>query len=608
MKKKKENPERIERLLTRRTFFLMGGKALLGTTLLARLGYLGIIRGPHYQTLADENRIKLQLLLPQRGTITDRTGTELANSDLNYQLSVTPDEITDVDSWARVLKACLPFEEGEFESLLEKMKKSPRYRPFLMKERLSWDEVCSVELNLPELDGVEIQQIHKRRYPYPFETSHLIGFVQIPQEGEEEDEALLRLPGYRVGKTGLEKLYNDSLKGKAGYREVEVNAHRRIIRDLSYEESEPGSSLTLSIDFEIQKKIYDLLSAHQSGSALVMDAWTGELLAFVSYPGFDSNVFVDGISRENWKELQENSTRPLTNKAIHGLYEPASTFKSVVGLAGLESRKITGKTHVLCNGYVEVGGHRFHCWKKGGHGYVTLEQAIAQSCDVYFYEIGQTIGHKAILSMAETLGLGHATNIELPGERSGLIPSQDWMQKRFKRSWRKGDTFLLSIGHGNIMATPLQLAVLQARMITGYEITPTLFKSTKTRRDFPPINLKKENVELILSGLSQVVNEPWGTGFRARIEDPKLMMAGKTGTAQVRRISMKERASGVLKNDQLPWHLRDHALFLGYAPAHSPRYVCSVVVEHGGGGGGASAPIARDILFLVQKKKERGTV
>lgn len=602
MKKKKLAPDHIERLLTRRTFFLMGGKALLGATLLGRLGYLGVIRGPHYQTLADENRIKLQLLLPQRGLIFDRSGYELANSDLNYQLTVTPDEIESYERWEKTLRSCLPFEEGAFEELLAKIKTSPRYRPFLLRERLSWEEICSVEVTLPELEGVEIQQVHKRLYPHSHETSHLIGFVQIPQEGEEEDASLLRLPGYRVGKTGLEKLYNDSLKGKAGYKEVEVNAHRRIIRELSCQESETGMPLTLSIDFEIQKKIYELMSPHQSGSAVVLDAWTGEILSYVSYPGFDSNLFVDGIVSKDWNSLRENPGRPLVDKAIHGIYEPASTFKSVVALAGLESEKINEKTSVRCNGYIEVGHHRFHCWRKEGHGYVNLEQALAQSCDVYFYEVGQSIGHKAILSMAETLGLGQKTGIELPGEREGLLPSQDWMQRRFKRSWRKGDTFLLSIGHGNIMATPLQLAVMQARMMTGREITPTLFKSARRVEDFLPIRLYKKNVNLILSGLSQVVNEPWGTGYYARIDDPRFLMAGKTGTAQVRRISMKERAAGVLKNNQLPWHLRDHALFLGYAPAYNPRYVCSVVVEHGGGGGRISAPIARDVLYMVQKK------
>ena len=589
----------------RRTVILAGGKLALLSTLVGRMYYLQVVESKRYQTLADQNRINLRLLPPPRGRIVDRFGTPIAVNQKNYRVVLNLETTMDVEETLRTLGSIINIGEGERRRIMRDIRRKPSFVPVTVRENLNWENVARIEVNAPDLPGVEIDEGQSRHYPFGKDTSHVLGYVAPVSKGEITGDPLLKLPGFRIGKDGIEKFYDLSLRGVGGNSQVEVDALGRVIRELSRKEGLPGEEVTLTIDMELQKLVSRRLVG-ESAAAVVIDMHAGDILALASTPGFDPNAFNKGLSENEWQALLSNPRAPLTNKVISGRFSPGSTFKMVVALAALEKGVITPESSLFCSGSIKLGNAESHCWRKGGHGTVQLSKGIIQSCDVYFYELAKRTGIDHIAKMARRLGLGRKLGLDLPSEQAGLIPTRDWKLETYGIPWQQGETLIAGIGQGYILATPLQLAVMTARLVNGgIGVKPRLTAAEGESGDTLPRNdlgLLPEHLRLVREAMVSVVNSPMGTAFKARIKEPGFEMGGKTGTVQVRRITKAERETGILKNEKLPWNQRDHAMFVGFAPASAPRYVVAVVIEHGGGGSKVAAPIARDILLEAQRR------
>ncbi len=598
-----------QRLFTRRMVLLAGGKTLLLSALVGRMYYLQVIEADKYKTLAEENRINLKLLPPLRGDIVDRRGVPIADNRQNYRVVLVREQAGDVEQTLDRLGQVVPVTDSDKRRILREVRRKRSFVPVTVRENLTWEEVARIEVNAPDLPGISIDEGQSRHYPFPEATAHILGYVAAVAEEDLNGDPLLELPGFRIGKAGVERVYDLPLRGTSGNSQIEVNAFGRVIRELKRTEGQPGSELKLTIDLELQELVARRLGP-ESASVVVLDVRNGEVLAMVSVPGFDPNAFNRGLTSEEWHALAGNPKSPLTNKAIAGQYAPGSTFKMVVALAALEKGVITPATKVYCSGSVSLGDAKFHCWKKHGHGLLDLKTGIAQSCDSYFYEVARRTGIDAISAMARRLGLGLKLGIDLPNEKPGLMPTRDWKLATFGTPWQQGETLISGIGQAFMLTTPLQLAVMTARIANGgLAIKPHLARDSVTAngitsRSTAPaesIGISPAHLDIIVKAMDAVVNVPRGTAYGARIREPSRAMAGKTGTAQVRRISKAERETGVRKNEDLPWHERDHALFVGFAPVEAPRFAVSVVVEHGGGGSAVAGPIARDVLDAVQR-------
>ena len=598
-----------QRLVTRRMLMLGGGKALLMSALVGRLYYLQVVEAERYATLSEENRINLRLLPPPRGRIVDRLGRPLAANQQDYRVLMVAERSDNVESTLQALGMLVEIDESDRARVLKELRRNRKFVPVTVRDNLGWEAVARIEVNAPDLPGVSIDEGQSRYYPYGESFAHLLGYVAPVSEKELTGDPLLELPDFRIGKAGVEKVYDLALRGTGGSSEVEVNALGRVIRELSRREGQPGIDLTLSVDLDLQRLANKSLEG-QSGAAAVIDIHTGDVLALASTPSYDPNAFNRGLSHEEWRALISNPKAPLTNKAIAGQYAPGSTFKMAVALAALEKGAITADTHVTCYGRTKLGNAVFHCWKRGGHGTVNLQQAVAQSCDVYFYEAAKRTGIDQITATARRLGLGQTLDMDLPNEKSGLLPDRDWKLANIGTPWQMGETLIAGIGQGYVLSTPLQLAVMTARIANGgYAVKPRLARyvadgteeEAKNTEAVPELGFAPEHIQLVREGMIEVVNGRRGTARRAKIKEAGMEMAGKTGTSQVRRITKAEREAGVFKNEDLPWERRDHALFVGYAPVSAPRYAVAVVVEHGGGGSKVAAPIARDILLSIQR-------
>ncbi|MBK3776350.1 penicillin-binding protein 2 [Azospirillum sp. YIM DDC1] len=595
------------RLLTRRAAVL-GGLKLAGlSALVGRLYYLQVVESARYVMLAEENRISLRLVAPSRGTIVDRFGAPLAVNQQNYRVVVVSERTRNIQDTLDKISKIVPLTDGDRRRVMRELHRKRRFVPVTVRENLTWEQVATIEMNTPDLPGVAIEVGEIRHYPEAEATAHILGYVGAVSEAELNGDPVLSLPGFRIGKAGMEKYHEKALRGTAGTSQLEVNAVGRVIRELSRDEGQPGREVQLTIDIGLQKFVQQRLSQEVSASCVVMDVHTGGIYALCSHPSYDPNQFTMGISAELWEELLSNQATPLNNKAVAGQYPPGSTFKPVVALAALESGLISRNHTVFCPGHMDLGDHRFHCWKKGGHGTVDVVGALRHSCDVWFYDVSRRIGIDRIAEMAHRFDMGQLTGLDLPHERPGLIPSIDWKKGALGKPWAQGETLIAAIGQGYVLSTPMQLVAMTARLANGgFAVKPHLTKQIKAmsgeQTSWPPIGVKKENLDLVLRGLYEVTNAPNGTAYKSRITEPGYEMAGKTGSAQVRRITMAERSTGVKKNEDLPWRERDHALFISYAPVSSPRYACAVFVEHGGGGSTAAAPIARDILLECQKR------
>lgn len=602
-----------QKLFNRRMALLAGGKFALFSALAGRMYYLQVLESERYRTLADENRISLRLLPPPRGRIVDRFGEPMAVNQHNFRVLVTPEQAGDLEATLDAVGKILPIGEETRRRILREARRRRRFVPLTVRENLEWEDVARIEVNAPDLPGVMIDVGQARHYPYPAETAHLLGYVAAVSDKELTGDPLLEIPGFRIGKSGVEKVHDLALRGTGGSSEVEVNAFGRVIRELSRKEGQPGGEVRLTVDLELQRFIVKRLEG-ESASVAVMDVRTGEVLALVSVPAFDPNAFNRGLSGEEWRSMNRDPRAPLVNKSVAGLYSPGSTFKMVVALAALERGVITPGQRVFCPGFVALGDTRFHCWRKHGHGWVDLHTGIARSCDVYFYELARRVGVDAIAHMANRLGLGVNLGLDLPGERTGLMPTRKWKLESTGVSWQGGETLITGIGQGYVLTTPLQLAVMVSRLVNGgIAVRPRLTREVRAglsevveRREpvepFGSLAINPLHLELVRAATDAVVNEPGGTAYASRIAKRGLEMGGKTGTVQIRRITKAERDQGLKKPHELPWNERDHALFVGYAPVANPRYAVSVVVEHGGGGSSTAAPIARDVLTMVQER------
>lgn len=592
---------------TRRAAILGAGQAAAFAILAGRMYYLQILKSDEYRMMAEENRINVRLLAPLRGRVVDRFGTVLASNRQNYRAVLIPEQTPDIEDTLDKLARIVSITPYDRKKIMRDIARSPRFMPVTVVEGLTWEQFAQININEPDLPGIQPDVGETRHYPFTTHLAHVVGYVGAVSEKDlsaaEEVQPLMRLPGFRIGKSGIEKTYDPKLRGTAGASHVEVNAYGRVIRELSKDPGKPGEEIVLTLDMGIQEFACERLK-EESASAVVMDIHTGEVLSFVSTPAFDPNDFNMGLSQDQWKALVDNPYKPLTDKALAGLYPPGSTFKTVTALAALRAGVDPNRT-IHCSGQYALGDHFFHCWRKEGHGSMNMHDAIKHSCDIYFYDVARRIGIDAIEKMAKEFGLGQTFDLEIPGEKQGIVPSRAWKRAVTGVSWQQGETLITGIGQGFLLTTPLQLAVMTARLANGgYAVKPRLTRAIGGELlpvpQAPKIDVDPQWLKIVQDGMNGVSNEPGGTAFRARITDAGMELAGKTGSAQVRRISMAERLAGVRKNEALAWHLRDHALFICFAPVAEPRYAMSLVIEHGGSGSGAAAPAARDIMREVQ--------
>ena len=597
---------------TRRTLGVGGGMSLVFAVLAGRLYQLQIRDGEEYLTASEDNRVSQRPIAPPRGRILDRFGAEMATNRRNYRVMIVAEQAKQgvrqaLDQIGKVIQ----LSDLQKKKILADVAKNKKFVPVLVVENLSWEEFSRINLHLPYLPGVQPDVGETRDYPFGKEMVHVLGYVASVSQDDLKDDTdpLLDLPGYRIGKRGIEKAFDREVRGQAGDSRVEVNANGRIVRELGKNAGEPGQDVWLTIDCELQR-FADQRLGEESAACVVMDVDTGHVLSLSSTPGFDPNWFNVGLSGPQWRDLTTSDYKPLLNKVMGGTYPPGSTFKPAVALAAVEAGIATPDFRVNCNGVYNFGGHAFHCWQRKGHGALDIEGALKNSCDVFFYETSRRLGIDKIEAAARLLGLGAPTGIELPGERSGLIPSRAWKQKTYNWAWQQGDTISIAIGQGYVTATPLQLCQMAARVASGKQVSARMVHSVGDKvmdlAAAPHLPVSDEALAVVRAGMDKVCNEPGGTSFAWRINEPGFEMAGKTGTAQVRVYSKEERARGLTNNANLAWKLRDHALFIGYAPVNNPKYAIVCMIEHGATPPHPHCQMARDILLFAQKRDTVG--
>lgn len=592
-----------------RILWISLSQAFLLLLIMGRLYILQVFYADRYAVLSDDNRIRTHFIFPQRGEIFDRCGRLLAKNVQNYRATFVPEEAENVEKTLKVLKKILVLSESDLSAIRKSIKQNPRFFPTTILEELTWDQLARLEVNMLALLGIYIEHGFRRHYPLGKVGSHVIGYTSSPSALEAQGNKILMMPGAKVGKSAIEAFYEEPLQGISGQKEIEVDARGRLIRELKYTASIPGQDLHLTLDLDLQMTIAEIFEEKQieSGAAVVLDSENGEVLGLFSVPGFDPDLFYHGIDTKSWNALLKDPYKPMTNKVISGQYSPASIFKIIVALAALKEGHSLYETY-HCPGHYTLGNHRFHCWKKEGHGSTNLYEALVRSCDVYFYHLARKLGEKPILDMAKQFGLQTITGIDLPSEMNGFLASPEWKKRVRKEEWYLGDTILTAIGQAYILSTPLQMAVMMAQVANGgKKIRPRLLKNDTARVSGKAIEIDEGILSKVIQSLVDAVNVPGGTSYRTRIRDERHAMGGKTGTAQVRRISMQERRQGARESDELPWHLRDNALFVGFAPTNNPKYVVAVVAEHKGFGGVVAAPIASKILKKVQEIMEAKT-
>lgn len=591
---------------TRRSFLIGAGQFIGLAGLGARLGWLQIVNGEQYKTLADKNRINLRIIPPRRGQIMDLRGLPLASNKQKYQVFIVPEQADDINGVLNSLARLIDLPDNAIETVKRSIKEKPSYFPIKVKDNLTRQELAIIEVNIPDLAGIMTDVGYFRNYTLGEASAHLIGYVGEVTKADLTKEPALNIPGFKIGKTGIEKAYDPLLRGKAGRAEVEVNVIGREIRELNKESPENGENIQLSVDLDLQAYVFERLTHSISASAVVLDAHNGAIYALASCPSFDPRKFSQGITTAEWEKLLSHPDDPLTNKALAGQYPPGSTFKMITALAALKKGIVGPDNTFFCPGFFRMGRDRFHCWRKEGHGHMNLFKAIEESCDVYFYNLATQLTIDDIAEVARDFGLGSRTGFELAEGRPGLVPDKEWKFGHFGERWAPGETVVSSIGQGYLLTTPLQLGLMTAALVNGgKKVTPwaTLRNGLDLQafqNQHPKVNVSAHHLDLVKYGMDLAVIGERGTARGSKLEDPSMQMGGKTGTAQVKRITTAERLAGI-KNEDLPRKFRHHALFVGYAPLHKPRFVCSVVVEHGGSGSKSAAPIARDILKRTQE-------
>lgn len=565
----------------------------------ARLYQLQVMDESRYAPLAEDNRIGTHVLAPERGRILDRFGDVLADNDEGFRATLIPGRTSDVRQTLALFARIVPMTADEQERLLARARRHSRGVPVVLAGDLSFEQVAEINLLAPRLHGVKTERAPKRRYYRGTQVGHIVGYVGSVERFALDDDPVLRLPGARIGKSGVELGMEETLRGVAGAERLEVDARGRIVRLLEQTAPRPGRDVVLTIDTSLQARVMARLARERRAAAVVLDARNGEVLALASVPAFDPDGLVRGVQADAWRLLANDPEKPLFNRAIGGLYPPGSTFKMVTALAALDAGAVTLKQKHHCDGGFDLAGQHFRCWNRNGHGRVDLHQALRGSCDVYFYELARTLGIDALSRMARRLGFGQTYDCGIALQKQGVVPDADWKRGELNRGWLGGETVLAGIGQGFVTATPLQLAVMTARIATGRLILPTLIRYEDGGRPLPdaeafqPLDIAPQWLAAVRAGMVAAVNEDGGTGANAQLADAAIVVAGKTGTSQV------SSASGDRSQAELPWDLRDHALFVGYAPATQPRFAVAAVVEHGGGGGATAAPLVRDVLSML---------
>ncbi|MCI5039113.1 MULTISPECIES: penicillin-binding protein 2 [Donghicola] len=598
MRRSERDTSLSHRRITRRGLIVGGLQVSFIALLAARMRHMQVNQAEEFRLLAEENRIKVRLLPPARGLIMDREGTPIATNEPSYRIVIVPEDAGDVEEVLSRLSQIIELSEDELNRARQEMERT-RSAPFLpvtIADRVSWDAISKVAVNAPALPGITPEVGLSRKYPLGGDFAHVVGYVGPVSDYDlskiEEPDQLLRIPRFQIGKVGVEAKMEDMLRGSAGAKQEEVNAAGRVMRELDRREGIAGANLQLTVDHKLQGYIQARLGS-ESASAVVMDVETGDILSIASAPSFDPNLFVRGISVADYSILRDNDHRPLASKTVQDAYPPGSTFKMVTALAGLEAGVITSNDTAYCPGHFEVGGRRFHCWKRGGHGSMDLISSLRHSCDVYYYDLALKVGIEKIAETARKLGLGERFDVPMSAVAEGLTPDKQWKLEARGAEWLIGDTVNASIGQGFVLTTPLQLAVMTSRIATGRRIMPRLIKSIDGKPTEPEggedLGLNEDYLRQVRRGMFAVVNNRRGTAYRSRIADEANRMAGKTGTAQV--------SNRVVRNDEVPWEERDHALFVSFAPYERPKIAVAVVVEHGGGGSSVAAPIARDITL-----------
>ena len=596
-------------LISRRMFILSTIKVGVFVSIISRLFYLQISENIKYRSLSDKNRFRVWKMVPQRGIIEDFFGNKIADNTQTFQLYMTPEDVPNLEELFFKLSKIIDFNETKRKRLIKRLKKRKPWEPIIVSDNLSWPEFSKLNLFLHEMQGVKPVVALARKYSGDGSSSHIVGYVSEVSVKDLESTEWLReinVPGLKIGKNGLEKFLNKRIVGQPGIQRFEVNAYGKRIKELELFKGNAGENFRTTIDQEVQKFTSELIKK-KSGSVCVMDIYTGDIVSLVSNPTFDPNKFVHGISQEDWQALIKDTKKPLINKSMAGLYPPGSTIKPIVALSALENDVISPKFTVECRGSVDLYDRTYHCWKEKGHGFMNLRNGIKQSCDIYFYEVARRLGVDRLSVTAKQFGLGQKVLGTFLEERSGVVPNTKWKLKNIGRGWVIGETLIAGIGQGYFQSTPIQLCLMTAQLANGgYKIKPKIIYNEQdfqtTTEDggekFKQLYRNQENVKFILDAQFGATNEPMGTSYRSRHVKPEYIFAGKTGTSQTRTITAEERELK-LKQKDLPYKKRDHALFTAFAPYKNPRYAFSVVIEHGGTGSSAAAPIAKKVIRKV---------
>ncbi|WP_440651795.1 penicillin-binding protein 2 [Candidatus Pelagibacter sp. HIMB1495] len=604
-------------VINRRMFIIGAAKVIIFTGIIARLFSLQVNENKKYLTLSDKNRIREWKLPPIRGDIVDYFGNVIAGNLKVYQLHIIPEQVENFNYLLTRLKTLLNLSDKKIEKIVKSKNKLKPWESIIVSENLSWSDFLKINNYLYDLVGVKPVMTISRNYPFSETYTHILGYVSQPNEEEilaNETVQERFVPGMKIGKLGLEKTLENYLIGTNAIQRYEVNAYGKRINQLEHQKGKQGLRVRLTVDTEVQKACGKLLN-DRAGSISVMDIYTGDIIAMYSSPSYDPNKFLFGISNDDWSLIRNNPLKPLVNKTLAGLYSPGSTIKPIVALSALENKIVSPSFKVKCTGKMELYGQTFHCWKEKGHGFVSLKNAMKQSCDTYFYEVARLLGVDRLNVTAEKFGLGKKVLGDyFDLEKSGLFPNTKWKKNNLGKGWVLGETLITGIGQGYTQTTPLQLCLMTAQIANGgYSIKPRIIVDNNTvsfeeaKNKFEEESLFSEekklfenpkNIKIVQEAMFSSTNELYGTSYKSRIDDPKYQFAGKTGTAQVKRISMRERELD-LKIEQIPYKDRDHALFVAYGPCINPRYALSIIVEHGGSGSKTAAPIAKELFKLI---------
>ena len=611
------------KLITRRMFILSAAKITIFTAIILRLFYLQISENIKYRSLSDKNRLREWKIIPERGEIKDFFGKTLATNTQVFQLHILPEDVPNLSELFFRLDKILEFSDVKKRRLISRLKKRKPWESIIISDNLTWAEFSKLNIFLHEIQGAKPVVSVARKYLNDGSSSHIIGYVSDTSVKDLENSEFIRsvnTPGLKVGKNGLEKSLNNSMIGLPGLQRFEVNSSGKRIKELKLVKGSPGKDFKITIDHEVQIHASEALG-DKSGSVCVMDIYTGEIICIVSSPTYDANKFVHGISNNDWKELINNTYKPLINKPLSGLYPPGSTIKPIVALSALENDVVNPRFIFECKGSTELYGQTYHCWKEKGHGFMNLRSSIKQSCDIYFYEVARRLGIDRLSETVKQFGLGKKVFNTFNEERSGVVPNTKWKLDKLGKNWFLGETLISGIGQGYFQSTPIQLCLMMAQLANGgYKIQPriiddkySLQKTINAWRDkfyfknnkesLEKLYRNKENIKFVLDALYGATNEPMGTSYRSRLRKPGYIYAGKTGTSQIRTITPEERKLKI-KNKDLPYEKRDHSLFIAFAPYKNPRYAISVVIEHGGAGSTGAAPIAKKVIKKVLDRHE----